>query len=40
MYVAIAILPVFARWILDLCIVLLALTAIQRTVLAKRLLRS
>lgn len=39
-YVAIAVLPVCARWILDLYIVLLALTAIQRTVLAKRLLRS
>lgn len=38
-YVALAVLPAFARWILDLWIVLLALTAIQRTVLAKRLLR-
>jgi phosphatidylglycerophosphate synthase len=38
-YVLLAVLPAFARWILDVWIVLLALTAIQRTLLARRLLR-
>jgi phosphatidylglycerophosphate synthase len=39
-YVALALLPQFGRWILDGWIVMLALTAIQRTLLARRLLRS
>ena len=39
-YVAMAVFPPLSRWILDGWIVLLALTAIQRTWLARRLLRS